>query len=130
LQLSTASVPTHSAVVGRPLEIVATDARVARGPILRSIVVDPSGYVLHEAGSASQIIPIEIDFAKVRRERERGLHGLGQPLKSFRDREVDFPVYRRDLETSAYLTALGPLAKPGERADERVRASGPGGDPV
>ena len=37
--------------------------------------------------------------ASVRRERERGLRSnLGQPLKSFRDRDVDFDVYRRDSD--------------------------------
>lgn len=82
---------------------------VGAGGCGRSIVVDPSGYVLHEAGSAPQIIPIEIDFAKVRRERERGLRGLGQVLKSFRDREVDFPVYRREAASESFLRSLGPL---------------------
>ena len=79
----------------------------------RSIVVDPSGYVLHEADCSAQIIPIEIDFDRVRRERERGVRGLGQPLKSFRDREVSFPIYRNDDMANAYLGTLGPLAKPG-----------------
>src|SRR5262249_7664758 len=36
----------------------------------RSLVVDPSGVVLHQAGVGEEIIPIELDFAKVRRERE------------------------------------------------------------
>ncbi len=78
----------------------------------RSIVVDPSGYVLHEADCSPQIIPVEIDFDKVRRERERGLRGLGQPLKSFRDRAVHFSVYEKSAETSAYLDSLGTLEKP------------------
>lgn len=101
---------------------------VAGGGCGRSIVVDPSGYVLHEADGTAQIIPVEIDFAKVRRERERGLRGLGQLLKSFRDREVDFSVYRRG-EADAYLGTLGPLVKPGVAADDGVPQgpSGPGG---
>ncbi|MFA6312898.1 MAG: carbon-nitrogen hydrolase family protein [Sterolibacterium sp.] len=78
----------------------------------RSIVVDPSGYVLHEADCSAQIIPIEIDFAKVRRERERGMRGLGQVLKSFRDREVEFPIYQRTAKAEAYLRTLGALVKP------------------
>ena len=93
----------------------------------RSIVVDPSGYVLHEAGACEQIIPVEIDFAKVRRERRRGLRGLGQVLKSFRDRQVEFPVYARDLATSAFLDSLGPLLKPGSSRAESRLLSGPGG---
>ncbi len=67
------------------------------GGVGRSIIVDPSGYVLHQAGAGAEVMPVEVDFAKVRRERERGLRSnLGQPLKSFRDRDVDFTVYQRD----------------------------------
>ena len=87
---------------------------VGAGGCGRSIVVDPSGYVLHQADGTAQIIPVEIDFAKVRRERERGLRTLGQPLKSFRDREVAFSVYDRASSDCAYLHTLGPLVKPGE----------------
>ena len=100
---------------------------VAAGGCGRSIVVDPSGYVLHEADCSPQFIPIEIDFARVRRERERGVRGLGQPLKSFRDRDVEFPVYQRDAQTSAFLATLGPLVKPDEMMDEPNCAQGPGG---
>ncbi|MCW5643534.1 MAG: carbon-nitrogen hydrolase family protein [Rhodoferax sp.] len=84
------------------------------GGVGRSIIVDPSGYVLHQAAAGAEIMPIEVDFNKLRRERERGLRSnLGQPLKSFRDRRVDFSVYRRDSGTDAYLHTLGPLNKPG-----------------
>lgn len=79
----------------------------------RSIIIDPSGYVLHQAGAGAEVMPIEVDFAKVRRERERGLRSnLGQPLKSFRDRAVDFTVYNRESGVDAYLQGLGPLIKP------------------
>jgi predicted amidohydrolase len=84
----------------------------------RSIVVGPSGYVIHEAGGGEETIPVEIDLARVRREREVGIRGLGQTLKSFRDRPVDFPVYQRAAGTEHYLQGLGPLTKPvrGSRA--------------
>ena len=85
---------------------------VGEGGVGRSIVCDPSGYVLHQAGSGVEIIPVEVDFARVRRERERGLRTLGQPLKSFRDRECEFEVYRRGSGVGAYLDTLGPLTKP------------------
>lgn len=79
----------------------------------RSIVIDPSGYVLHQAGAGAEVIPVEVDFAKVRRERERGLRSnLGQPLKGFRDRDVDFTVYQRASGVDSYLHTLGPLVKP------------------
>ena len=84
----------------------------AGGGVGRSIVIDPSGYILHEAGSGSELIPIEIDLARVRRERATGLRGLGQVLKSFRDRPVEFDVYRREKFDQSRLDALGPLVKP------------------
>jgi predicted amidohydrolase len=84
----------------------------AGGGVGRSIVIDPSGYILHEAGSGSELIPIEIDLARVRRERATGLRGLGQVLKSFRDRPVEFDVYRREKFDQSHLDALGPLVKP------------------
>ena len=57
-------------------------------------------------------MPIEIDLGLVRRQRERGLLGLGQPLKSFRDCKVDFSVYDRERFDHGYLNELGPLEKP------------------
>lgn len=82
------------------------------GGIGRSCVFSPSGNVLHQAGGQDKTIPVEVDLAHVRRQRERGLFGLGQVLKSFRDREVDFPVYDRATGTDAYLHTLGPLSMP------------------
>jgi predicted amidohydrolase len=78
----------------------------------RSIVVGPSGDVIHQAGTGEEIMPIEVDMNRVRRERETGLRGLGQPLKSFRDRQVDFTLYQNPDRSSPFLDTLGPLAKP------------------
>ncbi len=78
----------------------------------RSVVVDPAGMVLYQAGEGPQIIPIEVDLDRVRRQRAAGLRGLGQMLKSFRDRTVDFPVYDRQRQDQfPYLASLGPLEK-------------------
>jgi predicted amidohydrolase len=79
----------------------------------RSIIVGPAGEVLYQGQSAPEMIPLEIDFARVRRSREVGLRGLGQQLKSFRDRRVEFPVYGPEGRTWPYLSSLGPLVKPG-----------------
>lgn len=91
---------------------------VSGGGVGRSIVIDPAGYILHEAGSAAEFMPIEIDFECVRRDRHTGLRTLGQPLKSFRDRAVEFTVYQRGCFDQGYLDSLGSLAKPerGSRA--------------
>jgi predicted amidohydrolase len=88
------------------------------GGVGRSIIVGPSGYVIHQAQGGEETIPVEINLERVRREREVGILGIGQPLKSFRDRPVDFPVYRRDGIADAYLKSLGPIALPqrGSRA--------------
>jgi predicted amidohydrolase len=77
----------------------------------RSLFVAPSGDVLYQAGSNEELLPIEIDLERVRRSREVGLKGLGQPLKSFRDRAVDFDVYRKGSPTTGYLNTLGSLEK-------------------
>ncbi len=88
------------------------------GGVGRSCVVDPSGTVLYQAAGQEEIIPLEIDLQQVRRQREVGLRGLGQVLKSFRDRPADFAVYDRSSGIDAYLHTLGPLAMPqkGSRA--------------
>ncbi len=78
----------------------------------RSCVVDPSATVLHQSAGQEDMFPIEVDLDFVRRQRETGIKGLGQVLKSFRDRSVDFPVYDRTSGADAYLQSLGPLEMP------------------
>lgn len=84
----------------------------------QSIVADPSGRILHQAAATDEMIPIEVDFGLVRRERERGLRNMGQPLKSFRDSETDFSVYDRERFDHSYLQSLGPLTKPPRAASD------------
>jgi predicted amidohydrolase len=88
------------------------------GGIGKSCVVDPTSLVLHQSGGQEDMFPIEVDLSVVRRQRETGMKGLGQVLKSFRDRSVDFDVYDRNSGTDDYLKRLGPLAIPtqGSRA--------------
>jgi hypothetical protein len=85
----------------------------------QSAVFDPNGRKLHQADATEQIIPVEIDFEQVRRSRERGIRGLGQMAKSFRDRPAEFPVYQKGFDRS-YLESLGPVATP-----RRAEGSGP-----
>jgi deaminated glutathione amidase len=87
------------------------------GGVGRSLIVGPAGDVLHQAGAAEEVMPLEIDLDRVRRQRDRGLHGLGQPLKSFRDSRLDFPVYGSGFDRS-YLDSLGPLVLPRRPAVE------------
>lgn len=78
----------------------------------RSIVIDPEGTILHQAGSGREIIPISVDPALVHRVRERGVLNLGQTLKSFRDCNTEFPPYLKTSRQSALLNRLGPLVVP------------------
>ena len=89
----------------------------------RSVIVAPAGDVVHQAGTSEEFIALEIYFDRVRRSREFGLRGLGQPLKSFRDSKMQFPVYQTP-GARAYLDTLGPLVKPqrGSQAGLEVEA--------
>ncbi|SLN42084.1 Formamidase [Roseovarius albus] len=92
------------------------------GGVGRSCVIDPSATVLHQSAGQEDMFPIELDLDMVRRQRETGMKGLGQVLKSFRDRSTDFSVYDRSSGTDAYLKTLGPLETPrqGSRAGIHV----------
>ena len=92
------------------------------GGVGKSCVVDPTSMVLHQSAGQEDMFPIEVDLSMVRRQRETGMKGLGQVLKSFRDRASDFSVYDRDSGTDAYLHTLGPLEVPtqGSRAGLHV----------
>ena len=78
----------------------------------RSIAVGPEGEVIHTAGSGRELIHFEMDFARVKRVRERGMYGACQVLKSFRDGPTAFPPYQPGAPASGALEALGPLRKP------------------
>ncbi|MAM25219.1 MAG: carbon-nitrogen hydrolase family protein [Rhodobacteraceae bacterium] len=88
----------------------------------KSCVVDPTSMVLHQSAGQEDMFPIEVDLSMVRRQRETGMKGLGQVLKSFRDRPIDFSVYDRNSGADAFLKTLGPLAVPhqGTRAGLHV----------
>lgn len=92
------------------------------GGVGKSLVVDPTSLVLHQSAGQEDMFPIEVDLSMVRRQRETGMKGLGQVLKSFRDRSVDFSVYDRNSGTDDYLRTLGPLEIPqqGSRAGLHV----------
>lgn len=74
----------------------------------RSLVADPSGRVVYQAGQIPEIFPVMIDLGLVRQARHDGANGLGQVLKSWRDRTADFTVYR-DGSTADYLKSLGDI---------------------
>ena len=116
--------PTLTATIDRDIELAIAQTTAAcnqcfvfdfnglgSGGTGRSIVCGPDGRIMHQASTGPELIPIEIDMERVHRSRERGVLRLGQPLKSFRDRRVDFDIYQKGRTFEA-LEALGPLLKP------------------
>jgi len=95
---------------------------LAAGGNGQSAVFDPSGRVVHQSSTNEEFIPIEIDLDQVRHQRQRGMRHLGQPLKSFRDRTVEFPVYDPKFDR-AYLESLGALVRPGRHRTREVPAA-------
>ncbi|MDF1608165.1 carbon-nitrogen hydrolase family protein [Hoeflea sp. YIM 152468] len=119
--------PVLTGTIDRSTEIAIAQATAAQfqcyifdinglgaGGIGQSCVVSPSATILHRSMAGEDMFPVEIDFDQVRRQRETGFMGLGQVLKSFRDRAVDFPVYDRASGVDAYLHSLGKLETPGQ----------------
>ena len=78
----------------------------------QSVICGPGGEVIYQAGVGREIIAFEVDFTYLRRCRERGWHGLGQPLKSFRDNRVVYPAYAAARAPSKSLEGLGSLDLP------------------
>lgn len=116
--------PTLTATIDRDVELAIVQATAATnqcyvfdinglsdGGTGRSIICGPDGRVLHQASTGEEMIPIEIDIERVDRSRENGILRLGQPLKSFRERNVDFNIYEKNKKLP-YLDKLGPLIKP------------------
>ena len=95
------------------------------GGVGRSCVVDPSATVIHQSAGQEDMFPFEIDLDLVRRQRETGMRGLGQVLKSFRDRPVNFPIYDPASGSDAYLHTLGPLEMPAKGTQAGLRAADP-----
>ncbi len=119
-------VPTLTNTIDRDVELAISRANAAINQVYffslnsagrlgygYSIVVGPDGTVIHQANSSRDIITVEMDFNHVRRVRERGLHGLGQTLKSFRDAGISYPVYQEGAGSGAFAD-LGALEIPGK----------------
>lgn len=123
--------PTMTGTIDREIELNMTKATAAMNQCYvmaintvgdlgngQSIVVGPQGNEIYVAGELPEVIPVEIDFAQVRRDRNRGLHNLGQPLKSFRDNHST--INRLALKNSGqYLDSLGPLSLPGKNTSDK-----------
>ncbi|WP_068547427.1 carbon-nitrogen hydrolase family protein [Thalassotalea crassostreae] len=118
--------PTLTGTIDRPMELILAQATAVNNQCYvmtinasggigngQSNAIGPDGQIIYQAGCAAELIPIEIDFEQVRRNRERGLHGLGQVLKSFRDNEVEYTVYKNKECKNKSLSSLSKLEVPG-----------------
>lgn len=116
--------PTMTSTIDRPQELVIAQANAIMNQCYfidinnagalgngRSIVVGPEGEVLYQAGELSEVIPLTVDFDRVRQTRASGTRGLGQMLKTFRDNAATFPCYAAGARSPA-LQALGALTMP------------------
>jgi hypothetical protein len=116
--------PTLTGTIDRDVELALAQATAAtnqcylfdinglgEGGTGRSIICGPDGRVLYQASTGPELIPMEIDLARVKRSREEGVLRLGQPLKSFRDRKVSFDIYEKG-RVFPELNKLGTLLKP------------------
>jgi predicted amidohydrolase len=98
---------------------------VGDGGYGQSTFVGPQGNVIHQSGAGPELVPLQLNLERVRWERENGIHGLGQMLKSFRDRRVEFPVYRSETFDTGYLESLGPIRKPDRRHPPKAAGTHP-----
>lgn len=125
--------PTMTNTIDRPAELVLAKANAIVNQCYfininsvgelgygQSILLGPQGETIYQANVGREIIPIEIDLQKVREVRERGLHGLGQTLKSFRDQPITFPVYQ-DRRNQGAFSQLGELKVPDSIQSERKK---------
>ncbi len=131
--------PTMTSTIDRDIELAIVQATAATNQCFifdingigdggngRSIVCGPDGRILYQASVGPELIPIEIDLERVHRSRENGVLRLGQPLKSFRDRRVDFSIYEK-AQRHPYLDGLGGLVKPSRiKAATKINAPLPG----
>jgi formamidase len=76
----------------------------------RSLIVDPDGRVLQQAGDHETILTETLDLDHVMRTREYGTLGLSQILKQLRDSNFAFPPYQNDEIKKGSFGDLGPLA--------------------
>jgi predicted amidohydrolase len=88
------------------------DLNVAGMGCGRSGVYGPGGEIIHQASIGREIICIELDLDYVARVRDRGWHGLGQVLKTYRDGAIAYPPYVEGAQASQAFTGLGPLFYP------------------
>ncbi len=98
--------PVMTTTPDRPLELILSQANAIANQVYflsvnglgeggngRSILVDPEGRVLRQAGAAEEVLIAELDLDLVTRVRDKGTLGLCQVWKAFGSGRRRFPVY-------------------------------------
>jgi predicted amidohydrolase len=75
----------------------------------RSLIVDPEGRVLQQAGDHEMIMTEILDLDQVRKVREFGTLGLCQTWKQLRDFSGRFPIYENKIASGDIFRGLGQL---------------------
>lgn len=117
--------PTLTGTIDRDVELAISRTNAAIGQcyflninaagdmgVGQSIACGPDGRILHQASVGREVIPVEVDLEYVRRVRERGMLGLGQVVKSFRDNPVVFDCYQPGADKQKAWESLGDLTVP------------------
>ena len=76
----------------------------------RSLIVDPEGRVLQQAGDRDMIMTELINLDQVDKTREFGTLGLCQTWKQLREYPGRFPIYSKKLSDGPIYQKLGPLS--------------------
>lgn len=119
--------PTMTPTADRPLELVINQANAIFNQCYfvdvngvgpwgggRSMIVDPDGRVVQQAGERETILTEILDLDNVRKAREFGTLGLCQLWKQLRTTQAQFPIYREGIAAGEIYRELGPLAPPRE----------------
>jgi formamidase len=75
----------------------------------RSLIVDPDGRVLQQAGERETFLTEILDLDNVKKAREFGNLGLCQLWKQLRDFPGQFPIYENGIASGDIYRDLGPL---------------------
>jgi len=75
----------------------------------RSLIVDPNGRVLQQAGESNTVMTEMLDLDQVQRTREFGTLGLCQTWKQLKNFPGEFPMYKGQLANGTIYQGLGEL---------------------
>jgi formamidase len=75
----------------------------------RSLIVDPEGRVLQQAGEHDKVLTELLNMDQVRKTREYGTFGLCQTWKQLRNFPGKFPIYQDNIATGQIYKNLGEL---------------------